>query len=189
LKYNKISSFSQIIIKICYIKYWRFKISYLIIDGYNLIGIYHKDLKKEREKLIDSLISYRKRKGHEITVVFDGWKTGEAKETQSIVSGIRIIFSRIGENADSVIKRIISTEKHDWIVITSDREIKDFAFSSGAIPIPAEMFLNIYKKPHSFDKQNLIESEETDYSFPQKKGSPRKLSKKEKLVMRALKKL
>jgi len=164
-----------------------FAISYIIIDGYNLIGIYHKDLKKQREMLIDSLIEYRKKKGHDITVVFDGWKTGEAQENHSVIGRVKVIYSRIGEKADSVIKRIISYDRCGWIVVTSDRDIADHAWASGSIPVSAEDFINAIEResPSHFDEKENDE----EYSEPQRKGNPRKLSKKEKAISRALSKL
>jgi predicted RNA-binding protein with PIN domain len=163
-------------------------IAFLIIDGYNLIGISHDNLKKEREELIESLILYRKRKGHEITLVFDGWKTGEGSEAKNVIGRIRVIYSRIGEKADSVIKRIISSEKHQWIVVTSDRDIIHHAWSSGAIPITSEQFLPLLEKTHIHPFEEY-EDEEEEYMQPRQKGNPRKLSKKQKSVLRALKKL
>lgn len=133
--------------------------------------------------------TYKKRKGHEITVVFDGWKTGEAKESSYIINGIKVIYTRIGENADSVIKRIISRERYDWIVITSDRDIADFAFSSGATPVSSEKFLNIYRRQETCNYENEDTLNETVYPQHIKKGSSRKPSKKEKLIIRAIKKL
>jgi predicted RNA-binding protein with PIN domain len=163
-----------------------FGISSIIIDGYNLIGIYHKDLEKQRNMLIESLIKYRKRKGHGITVVFDGWKTGEANESHSIVGGIRIIYSRLGEKADSVIKRIIS-KSQGCIVVTSDRDITAHAWPSGSIPITSEDFLNAIERRQV---EMGVEYENNDeYIKSTRKGSPRKLSKKEKAIKRVLSKL
>ncbi len=137
--------------------------------------------------LIDYLIEYRKKKGHDITVVFDGWKTGEGKEDHSVISGIKIIYSRIGEKADSVIKRIISSERREWIVVTSDRDIANHAWTSGSIPVSTEDFLDALerKEPSYFGEEEL----EEEYIEPQRKGSPRKPSKKEKAIRRALSKL
>lgn len=161
-------------------------ISSIIIDGYNLIGIHHRDLEKQREILINSLIEYRKGKSHEITVVFDGWKTGEARESRFVIGGIKVIYSRIGEKADSVIKRIISSERKEWIVVTSDREIAGHAWASGSVPVPAEDFLKATeRKMSSFSD----EEDEEDYDEPRRKGNPRKPSKKEKALKRALSKL
>jgi len=164
-----------------------FAISSIIIDGYNLIGIYHKDLEKQREMLIDSLIEYRKRKGHDITVVFDGWKTGAAQENQSIIGGIKVIYSRIGDKADSVIKRIISSDRREWIVVTSDRDIANHAWALGSIPVSAEDFLIAIEK----GIPSYLEEKEDDeeYIEPQRKGNPRRLSKKEKAIRRVLSKL
>ncbi|NWF51639.1 MAG: NYN domain-containing protein [Nitrospirae bacterium] len=162
--------------------------SSIIIDGYNLIGIYHKDLEKERNLLIESLIEYKKKKGHNITVVFDGWKTGWLKENQSIVGGIKVIYSRLGERADSVIKRIMSTERGSWIVITSDRDIIAHAWSSGSIPISSEDFLKAISKSQT-EENITYEKDEDDYLKPKKKGNPRRLSKKEKAIRQTLSKL
>ncbi|MEW6420076.1 MAG: NYN domain-containing protein [Nitrospirota bacterium] len=161
--------------------------SSIIIDGYNLIGIYHKDLEKQRNMLIDSLIEYKKKKGHDITVVFDGWKTGEAQENHLVVGGIKVIYSRIGEKADSVIKRIISSDRREWIVVTSDRDIANHAWASSSIPISSEDFLMAVESeiPSYFDEKEYDE----EYIEPRRKGNPRKPSKKEKAVRRALSKL
>ena len=163
-------------------------ISSIIIDGYNIIGISHKDLKNQRDELVDSLIAYRKRKGHDITVVFDGWKTGESQESRSKTGGVTVIYSRIGEKADSVIKRVIGSGKSGWIVITSDRDIARCAWSKGSVPIQSEDFVRIVEQ-HA---QNYPATEEYGDKEPQKpcrKGSSRKLSKKEKAIRRALIKL
>jgi predicted RNA-binding protein with PIN domain len=103
-----------------------------------------------------------------------------------VIAGIRVIYSRIGEKADSVIKRIISSDRREWIVVTSDREIADHAWSSGSVPVPAEDFLKATgRRTPAF----LPEDNEEDYPEPRRKGNPRKPSKKEKALRRALSKL
>ncbi|NWF98591.1 MAG: NYN domain-containing protein [Nitrospirae bacterium] len=159
--------------------------SYIIIDGYNLIGTAHRDLKKQRETLINSLIEYKKRKGHEITLVFDGWRSGSAKESHIITGGIKIIYSRIGDTADSVIKRIISKERREWIVVTSDRAIADYAWQNASIPISSDDFY----KALFITEQDYTDDEELEYTEIKRKGNPRQLSKKEKAIKRALNKL
>jgi|WetSurSiteA1Bulk_404760.scaffolds.fasta_scaffold03891_4 uncharacterized protein len=175
-------------IKTWYIIFGEAAISSIIIDGYNLIGIHHNDLRHERELFIQSLVDYRKKKGHDITVVFDGWRTGEGKENQAVTGGIRIIYSRIGEKADAVIKRIISSDRREWIVITSDREIADHAWAAGSIPVSSEKFLNVFGRKDPLSP-NEGEYDDDEYTEPQRKGNPRKLSKKDKAIKRALSKL
>jgi hypothetical protein len=73
-------------------------------------------------------------------------------------------------------------------VITSDREIADHAWAAGSIPVSSEKFLNVFEKkdPLSPDEE---EYDDDEYDEPQRKGNPRKLSKKDKSIKRALSKL
>ncbi|RJQ40538.1 MAG: hypothetical protein C4550_03350 [Nitrospiraceae bacterium] len=160
----------------------------IIIDGYNLIGIQHKDLEGQRQRLVEKLAEYKKIKGHEITVVFDGWKSGSGDESHSVTGGIKVIYSKLGEKADAVIKRIISSEKKQWIVITSDRDIADHAWANGSVVVSSGEFSEILGKPLRVGKGEFEPIDEEEYESS-KKGSPRRLSKKEKAKMRALGKL
>lgn len=128
------------------------------------------------------------RKGHDITVVFDGWKGGEGKESLTKRGGIKIIYSRLGEKADSVIKRIISAERHEWIVVSSDREIANHAWSISSTPIPSETFLHFIEGEGSEEEGFEQEGDDVCYGS-QGKSSRNKLSKKEKAIKRALNKL
>jgi uncharacterized protein len=133
--------------------------------------------------LIDSLIEYRKRTGHEITVVFDGWRSGQGQESRSVLGGIKIVYSRLGEKADEVIKRIISSEKKEYIVVTSDREIANHAWASGCIPVPSDEFLDSFGRGrYASDKE---EADDDEYPEQPRKGNPRQLSKKEKALRKA----
>lgn len=172
--------------------------SNIIIDGYNLIGIFHKDMQKARNDLITMLINYKKYKDHDITVVFDGYKSGDKAETLSFTGGIRVIFSRLGERADDVIKRIISEEKKEWIVVSSDKDIASYAWSKNCIPLFSDTFLNrIMKQSKRSDSIEDYESEEIiaskdyekDSNFFILRGNPHKLSKKQKAIKKALSKL
>jgi predicted RNA-binding protein with PIN domain len=169
--------------------------AYILIDGYNLIGTSHQDLEKERNLLIEDLSKYSKKTGHDITVVFDGWKNGMGVETTAIIGGGRVIYSRLAENADRVIMRILSSERKAWIVVSSDREIADFAHSKGASPITSDEFQYklisaIEDSQESLEEEPVEKDEEEDDTLPQRaKGNPWKLSKKKKIKLRALKKL
>jgi len=164
-------------------------ISSIIIDGYNLIGIQHQNLRKEREELIQKLIAYRKLKGHEITVVFDGWKSGSQHQEQTVAGGVRIIYSRLGDKADRVIMKMLQEERKEWIVITSDREITDHAWKNSSVPVPSDQFMSRLEQAEADnDLKGDYELLEEDDRMLQK-GSPRQRSKKEKALMRVLNKL
>lgn len=164
--------------------------SSLIIDGYNFIGTSHRDLSAKREELVRLLSEYRKVKGHDITVVFDGWKSGSAREETLVTGGIKVIYSRLGENADSVIKRIISREKKEWIVVSSDREIISSAWANGCVPVSSSEFQEALEEAGKSPTgdYDLLPEEDVE-GHGKGKGNPRMASKKEKALLRALRKL
>ena len=135
-------------------------------------------------------MEYLKRKGHDITVVFDGWKSGGSAENHSVVGGVRIIYSRIGEKADAVIKRVILSDKREWIVVSSDRDIAAHAWSTGSVPIASETFMQLLERSVSqYQEADEIEDDEGYGIGISRKGSPFRPSKKEKAMQRALDKL
>lgn len=155
-------------------------------------------MEKARGDFINLLIEYRKIKNHDITIVFDGYKSGDKEERLSVVGGIRIIFSRLGEKADDVIKRIISKEKRGWLVISSDKEIASYAWSFNCVPIFSDTFLSRIirqikdnnSNEDSKAKEMIVskdDGEDSDYLIL--RGNPHKPSKKQKAVRRALSKL
>lgn len=174
-------------------------ISYIIIDGYNVIGIFHKDMEKSREEFVDLLIKYKKIKNHDMTVVFDGHKKGGRHEKTAVRGGVKIIYSRIAERADDVIKRIITSEKKEWVVVSSDRDIVNHAWSVNSIPLPSARFFEIVSRQAGHvvlpqdeeaaeDLSFYKDFDDDEHSYPPK-GNPHQLSKKEKAVKRALDKL
>ena len=168
--------------------------AYILIDGYNLIGTAYQDLEKERGKLIEDLSKYSNKTGHDITIVFDGWKNGMGAETNMMIGGVKVIYSKLAENADRVIMRIISSKHKAWIVVSSDREIADFARSKGASPVTSDEFRYKLYSPieaaEDYEEEPVEEDdEELDIKPGRAKGNPWKLSKKEKMKLRTLKKL
>lgn len=167
----------------------------ILIDGYNLIGIAHKNLQKARDGIIMKLSKYSEIGGHNITIVFDGWKTGQTTETKLRISNINIIYSRLGEKADFVIKKLISETTRSWVVVSSDREIADFANRKDCVPLASEEFDNklhacLHATGQDRSEESFIYGDEDAEAMPAlQKGNPRKPSKKLKRKLRALKKL
>ncbi|HAK89813.1 MAG: hypothetical protein A2077_02055 [Nitrospirae bacterium GWC2_46_6] len=155
-------------------------------------------MEKARDSFIELLISYKKLKAHDITVVFDGHKSGAGTEHVSVSGGVKIIYSRLGERADDVIKRIVSTDKKEWIVVSNDRDIVNHAWSMNSIPVSSERFFEIVSKRSGQAVSGTREYSDADLSYKDaeyddypdvQKGNPYRLSKKEKAVRRALGKL
>jgi len=163
---------------------------HIVIDGYNLIRqsptlsvIEHRSLEEGRKSFLQHLHSYKQVKHHPITVVFDGADAGSFMETRTHWQGIHILFSRPGESADTVIKRIVTRERERLVVVTSDREISDFAAKHGAATLDSiefenKMALAIHSRMHQAD---FIEEEEHGWKpTTKKKGPSRRSSKRQR---------
>lgn len=163
----------------------------ILIDGYNLIGIAHKDLEKERNSLIQKLYEYAEIKEHKVTVVFDGWKNGQREESKSKSGNVTVIYSRIGDTADHVIKKIISSSSQPWIVVSSDREISIFASGKNLVSISSDEFESkLYQAlDDEYCENKIMEDEETDLFSLTSRKSHKKLSRKERKKILALNKL
>lgn len=171
---------------------------YIIIDGYNLIRqsntlrcFDHQDIQIGRQALIDSLVSYKRLKGHRITVVFDGTYAEAFSQTKDQVKGIDIRFSRIGEQADAVIKQLAARFREKALVVTSDRDIADFAASKGATPISSPEFEERLEMAAYLGAKGTDDIQE-DYGWnptTKKKGPQRRLSKKDRRRKIKLRKL
>ncbi len=116
---------------------------HLIIDGYNLLGVrggLRGDVEARREQLIRNLAGYRQRKGYPVTVIFDGWRAGHPVEHVEWREGIGVVYSRQGEQADAVVKRLAEKYGSDCAVVSSDREITGFARVQGCTVITSSDF-------------------------------------------------
>ena len=168
---------------------------HLIIDGYNLLyagrlisQMNASELQRERDRLIALLSDYRKRKEGNITVVFDGWQTGWSSEQKEFKKGVEIVFSPLGERADDVIKRMVRDKGSGAVVVTSDRDISRFAERMAVAVIPSEQFLGRLDVSAKGDEKD-VEPEDDEERSLKRKGPSRRLSKKEKRLRNALKKL
>jgi predicted RNA-binding protein with PIN domain len=174
---------------------------HIIVDGYNLIRqsdtfrhYERKSLEEGRNALIRSLAGYRKLRGHRITVVFDGWVGGSPLEERDSAGGVEIIYSRLGEKADEVIKRLLAKGDEEILVVTSDREIATFAVRRGRTAIASSAFDERLERStagsfpaESNGKDNT--DEDDDRPGMKRKGPSRRLSKQQRAALARIKKL
>ncbi|OEU50644.1 MAG: hypothetical protein BA872_05900 [Desulfobacterales bacterium C00003060] len=163
---------------------------HIVIDGYNLIrqsptlsSIEGHSLEEGREALLQRLVSYKKAKHHPVTVVFDGTGADFFMEPKTRWKGIHVRFSRRGELADSVIKRIAARERERVLVVTSDREIADFTAKHGGATIDSQEFENkMNMAAYNDTNQTDLADEEEEGWMPttRKKGPSRRISKRER---------
>ena len=132
-----------------------------------------------REALVDTLAAYRKIKHHRITVVFDGRHSPLFSQQRDRQKGISIRFSRKGESADDVIKRMARQEREKALVVSSDREVVNSAAASGAATISARQFEAKIEMAAGIDRYSS-DSDDTAGWTPttKKKGPSRRLPKK-----------
>jgi predicted RNA-binding protein with PIN domain len=122
-----------------------------------------------------------------MTVVFDGWQGGWNMERREKKRETEIIYSKLGEKADEVIKRLVKEKGSEAIVITSDQDISRFAERMNVAVIPSEQFMEKLETSSNRFEESLEEEEEE--RGINKKGLSRRLSKREKRARAALKKL
>jgi len=159
---------------------------HIIIDGYNLIRqssalsvLDDQDIQLGREALIDQLAAYKRLKRHRISVVFDGQNAPTISTRRHHVKGIDIIFSSMGELADTVIKRMVSAEKERALVVTSDRDIQSYASTHDANVVNSPVFEEkLTMAGYMMLKGGEENGSEGWIPTTQKKGPRRRLSKK-----------
>ncbi len=166
---------------------------HIIIDGYNLIRqspalqlLDAQELQAGREALLALLAAYRRRSSHQITVVFDGWRGGDRQETRDRQQGIALIYSRLGERADEVIKRLLLQEGGRAVAVSSDREIQACAQRVGAAWMDSPQFERTCLLAREAPAGAEFEEQQVRAS---KKGPARRLPKRLRQRQQRLKKL
>jgi len=141
-----------------------------------------KDLELGRQTLLDRLAVYKRLKGHQITVVFDGAAQYSVFNRSEREKGINVRFSRHGETADDVIKRMVRRERQKATVVSSDREVAGFSESQGAAAIGAREFEQKLEMAEYMDVKGASPESETEAggSLDTRKKGPSKKPPKQK---------
>lgn len=120
----------------------------VLVDGYNLLYQFpelrkrlERDLEGAREVLVSRLSSYAGEKNVEVVVVFDG--DGRLEGASERNQNVKVIFSKLPEKADPVIKRLIDEKDRgiDLVVVSSDNEIGSYARLSGVQVVSSQRFV------------------------------------------------
>jgi uncharacterized protein len=170
---------------------------HIIIDGYNLIRcssslstLDQQDIQLGREALLDALSSYKRIKHHMITVVFDGTHAPPLSQHKDRVKGIKVKFSRSGETADTVIKRMAARDREKALVVSSDLDIVNFAASMGTATISSPAFEEKITMAVYMDTKGEVEQNQGGWvPTTKKKGPSRRLSKRKRRNRIKIKKL
>lgn len=148
-------------------------------------------LEAGRRALVRLVSLYKKKKGHKLTVVFDGWQSGSPFEEREFESGISIIYSRLGERADDVIKRIVRSKEEEVVVVTSDRDIISYVERKNVAAISPQNFegriSDAQNRPDYF--ADTDDDEDNGVPGTKKKGPAKRLSRRKKNELAKMRKL
>jgi len=160
-----------------------------LVDGYNVIrrdpelqSREAESLEAGRRALLHVIARARRASQDEFTVVFDGSRLTGGTPTPG---RIRVVFSRPPLTADDEIMRLARQLRSGAVVVSSDRKIQDAARRAGSAVLTAEQFLEALDVP---ERSPAADSKDDSDAGParEKRGNPRRLSKKERRAQRAL---
>ncbi|MBI3325080.1 MAG: NYN domain-containing protein [Nitrospinae bacterium] len=167
----------------------------ILIDGYNLLkalpecrALEALDPDGARDHLLDQLGRYRWLRGHHLTVVFDGWRGGQPVERHARAYGVQVIYSKRGEQADAVIRRLAPQVAHQGVVVTSDRALVSEVQRSGAEVIGSADFGERLARA-LFAEEEGMDNETAGDVQPKRKGAARRPSRAERQRERKLRNL
>ena len=134
---------------------------YLIIDGYNMIGqsqelsrIAQDNLEEAREQLLIAIANYNAVIADEVVCVFDAYEQSGAP-TEYMYHGVKTIFTKEKETADSYIERYVYDKHTRHItVVTSDMSEQHAIFGAGAYRVSSrEMWRDLRENEISVSKK------------------------------------
>ena len=147
-----------------------------IIDGYNVINawpnlsdISKTSLESARENLIDELAEYKSMSGEEIIIVFDAYNLDRPKETVSEKFGMKIVFTKRYQTADTYIEKQILkiSQKHNLKVVTDDGQIQILASNKGAARMTStELKAEIFNNRRKINRRKKQDFNRNFDSFP-----------------------
>ena len=133
----------------------------ILVDGYNVIkrapsfqATREQSLEAARGQLLTLLVHRYRHTPHQVTVVFDG---RDACEQCSHERRVRIIYSRHGETADSVIARLASEARQagrEVEIYSDDLEVQQSAINQGGSAQTVSQFeRHIYAAPRDLERR------------------------------------
>ena len=123
--------------------------SYLILDGYNVIGALERYRDAEsfdaaRELLITDVFKAAGWTGGTVVVVFDAHRSPEPRRDESRAGGrVRIVYSGYGESADDVIERFLTSLDGSATVYTADFALQRATLAQGSTRATPREFANL----------------------------------------------
>src|ERR1700741_4909348 len=160
-----------------------------LVDGYNVIrrapelrSREQESLEAGRQALCAMLVAVARVSHDTFTVVFDGVDAGGRGGGGA---GVTVIFSSARESADHVLAKMA---REGGAVVSNDREVRRAAERAGAVVVTTDQFLARLDQAPARPPETAPDErdgEEEERRGP-RKGNPRRLSKKDRAIQRAL---
>ncbi len=150
----------------------------VLVDGYNLIrndpmlsAIEARSLEAGRRALVSRMQTSFNLQANEVTVVFDGSNAPLPAPSSERFGQVRVVFSRQGETADDVIKRMIAAAPpgRQIALLSDDGELRSAVQARGGIAGGKAEHARPRPSPHMPDKDTDDRPRSTE-----KKGNPRR---------------
>lgn len=118
----------------------------LLVDGYNIINtgpsyraVKDSNLEMARVRLIEDVAAYAKLTDVDAVVVFDASKRHGSAQRSSDVLGVKVVFTKEGQTADTAIERMAHGARGDRrvTVATSDYAQQKTVFSGSVLRMSA----------------------------------------------------
>lgn len=188
----------------------------ILVDGYNVIKREHgTNLVSafEKKKFINHVRSYARKSGNKVIIVFDGEPYDDIYPEQTRF--VSVVYAGMRETADDYIIRYMMKHKNkDMLLVSSDRELNAHADACNIPSLDADKFSMILrdvrvKKNHAMHnakviktssesipeldelmmKVSMVGSEIKHDDTPHTKKTSDTLSKKERALLKKVKKL
>ncbi len=122
-----------------------------LVDGNNVLGHLFPDEPRDRRSrylLVSRLMVFQKVKKQRLELVFDGPPDQDLAGIHSRQKKFFVRFPATGQKADDVIKDVIGRQKdfRHFFLVTSDRELRDFARARGAKTLSVREFRVLVNK-------------------------------------------
>lgn len=111
------------------------------VDGYNVINKWpslkedsRESLQTARDNLIEDLAEYSFLTGESLVIVFDAYNLDRLKETSIEKYGMKIVFTKRFQTADTYIEAELAriARRHNVKVVTDDGQVQNMALVKGA---------------------------------------------------------
>ncbi len=122
-----------------------------LVDGNNVLGHLFPGEPRDRRSrylLVSRLLAFQKVKNQRLELVFDGPPDQDLADIHLRQKKFFVRFPAAGQKADDIIKEVIARQKdfRHFFVVTSDRELRDFARAKGAKALSVKEFASLVKK-------------------------------------------